>query len=95
MTQVVERIDMLFQRDNASDVTGIPTGFSDLDEKTSGLQGGDLIIVAGRPSMGKTAFSLNIAENVAMQTGPAGRGLQYGNGRVTTGDADDRFDRPS
>jgi replicative DNA helicase len=69
LTQVVERIDMLFQRDNASDVTGIPTGFTDLDEKTSGLQGGDLIIVAGRPSMGKTAFSLNIAENVAMQTG--------------------------
>lgn len=69
LTQVVERIDMLFQRDNSSDVTGIPTGFTDLDEKTSGLQGGDLIIVAGRPSMGKTAFSLNIAENVAMQTG--------------------------
>ncbi|MCL4469700.1 MAG: replicative DNA helicase [Sulfuricella sp.] len=69
LTQVVERIDMLFQRENPSDVTGIPTGFQDLDEKTSGLQAGDLIIVAGRPSMGKTAFSLNIGENVAMQTG--------------------------
>jgi len=69
LTQVVERIDMLFQRENPSDVTGIPTGFQDLDEKTSGFQAGDLIIVAGRPSMGKTAFSLNIAENVAMQTG--------------------------
>ena len=69
LTQVVERIDMLFQRDNPSDITGIPTGFTDLDQKTSGLQPGDLIIVAGRPSMGKTAFSLNIAENVALESG--------------------------
>jgi replicative DNA helicase len=68
LTQVVERIDMLFQRDHASDVTGIPTGYADLDRMTSGLQPGDLIIVAGRPSMGKTAFSLNIAENVALDT---------------------------
>lgn len=69
LPQVAERIDMLFSRDNPSDVTGIPTGFSDLDSMTSGFQGGDLIIVAGRPSMGKTAFSLNIAENVALDTG--------------------------
>ena len=69
LTQVVERIDMLFQRDNPSDITGIPTGFTDLDQKTSGLQPGELIIVAGRPSMGKTAFSLNIAENVALESG--------------------------
>lgn len=69
LTQVVERIDMLFQRDNPSDITGIPTGFTDLDQKTSGLQPGDLVIVAGRPSMGKTAFSLNIAENVALESG--------------------------
>ena len=69
LTQVVDRIDMLFQRDNPSDITGIPTGFTDLDQKTSGLQPGDLIIVAGRPSMGKTAFSLNIAENVALESG--------------------------
>jgi replicative DNA helicase len=69
LTKVVERIDELFQRDSASDVTGIPTGFTDLDQKTSGLQPGDLVIVAGRPSMGKTAFSLNIAENVALDTG--------------------------
>jgi len=68
LTQVVERIDMLFQRDSSSDVTGIPTGYTDLDRMTSGLQPGDLIIVAGRPSMGKTAFSLNIAENVALDT---------------------------
>ncbi|HZV99153.1 MAG TPA: replicative DNA helicase [Methylophilaceae bacterium] len=69
LPQVADRIDQLFQRDNASDVTGVPTGFSDLDSMTSGFQPGDLIIVAGRPSMGKTAFSLNIAENVALDTG--------------------------
>lgn len=69
LTQVAERIDQLFQRDNQSEVTGIPTGYTDLDSMTSGLQPGDLIIVAGRPSMGKTAFSLNIAENVALNTG--------------------------
>ncbi len=67
LKEVVERIDTLYARDNLDDVTGVPTGFKDLDEKTSGLQGGDLIIVAGRPSMGKTAFSMNIAENVAVE----------------------------
>ena len=66
LTQVVERIETLYARDNASDVTGTATGFTDLDKLTSGLQPGDLIIVAGRPSMGKTAFSINIAENVAL-----------------------------
>ena len=69
LPQVADRIDQLFQRDSTSDVTGIPTGFADLDSMTSGFQPGDLIIVAGRPSMGKTAFSLNIAENVALDTG--------------------------
>lgn len=69
LTEVVERIDMLFQRENPSDVTGIPTGFTDLDQKTSGLQPGDLIIVAGRPSMGKTAFALNMAEHVGLHSG--------------------------
>jgi len=48
-------------------VTGVPTGFADLDRLTSGLQPSDLIIVAGRPSMGKTAFCLNIAENCALR----------------------------
>jgi replicative DNA helicase len=66
LTQVMERIDMLYHRENPSDVTGIPTGYHDLDERTSGFQEGDLIIVAGRPSMGKTAFALNIAEHVAV-----------------------------
>lgn len=69
LTEVVERIDELFSRDNQSDVTGIPTGFADLDQKTAGLQPGDLIIVAGRPSMGKTAFSINMGENVAIESG--------------------------
>lgn len=69
LPQVADRIDQLFQRDNPSDVTGVPTGFADLDSMTSGLQPGDLVIVAGRPSMGKTAFSLNMAENVALDTG--------------------------
>ena len=67
LTQVVERIDMLYSRDNPSDVTGVATGFTDLDERTSGFQPGDLIIVAGRPSMGKTAFALNVAEHVALE----------------------------
>jgi replicative DNA helicase len=68
LTQVVERIETLYGRDNNSDVTGTATGFNDLDRMTSGLQAGDLVIVAGRPSMGKTAFSINIAENVALDS---------------------------
>lgn len=69
LTQVVERIDELYHRDSTTDVTGVPTGFIDLDRMTSGMQPGDLIIVAGRPSMGKTAFSLNIGEHVAVEQG--------------------------
>ena len=67
LKEVVERIEVLYSQENPSDVTGIATGFNDLDQKTSGFQPGDLIIVAGRPSMGKTAFSLNIAEHVALE----------------------------
>lgn len=69
LAQVVERVDELYNRENKNDVTGVPTGFLDLDRKTSGLQPGDLIIVAGRPSMGKTAFSVNIGEHVAIESG--------------------------
>jgi replicative DNA helicase len=61
----VERIDALFEKDDP--ITGIPTGFNEFDEKTSGLQAGDLIIVAGRPSMGKTSFAMNIAEYAAVK----------------------------
>ncbi len=60
---VIDRLDMLAQ--NKGQLTGISTGFTRLDEMTAGLQKGDLIVIAGRPSMGKTTFALNIAENAA------------------------------
>jgi replicative DNA helicase len=60
----VDRIDMLHQSDG--DITGIPTGYDRFDKMTAGLQPGDLIIIAGRPSMGKTTFAINIAENAAI-----------------------------
>ena len=69
LARVFERIDHLYHLEDKSDVTGLPTGFTDLDEKTAGLQQGDLVIVAGRPSMGKTAFALNMAEHVAVNNG--------------------------
>jgi len=69
LARVFEKIDHLHSQKNPSDVTGVPTGYVKLDEMTSGLQGGDLIIVAGRPSMGKTALALNIAEHVAVENG--------------------------
>jgi replicative DNA helicase len=69
LARVFERIDYLYHQENKSDVTGMPTGFVDLDEKTAGLQPGDLVIVAGRPSMGKTAFALNLAEHVGVKSG--------------------------
>ncbi len=64
LATAIDRIDALFNSEGA--ITGLSTGFDDLDEKTSGLQQSDLIIVAGRPSMGKTSFSMNIAENAAL-----------------------------
>jgi replicative DNA helicase len=69
ITQVVKRIQELFERPEGSDVTGVPSGFKDLDEKTAGFQEGDLIIIAGRPSMGKTALALNIGQHVAIDMG--------------------------
>jgi replicative DNA helicase len=66
LVSAVDRIETLYNRDNPSDVTGVATGFSDLDKETAGLQPGDLVIVAGRPSMGKTALALNIGEHVAI-----------------------------
>lgn len=66
---VKEAFQILHQRyENRGSVTGLPTGFLDLDEMTAGLQPADLIIVAARPSMGKTAFSVNMAEYAAMKT---------------------------
>src|SRR6266568_250467 len=64
LTQVMERIDLLYHKDNPSDITGVPTGFADLDRWTSGLQPGDLIIIAGRPSMGKTALALSMLGSI-------------------------------
>ncbi len=67
--EVVDRIQELYDQDNPSDITGVPSGFVDLDKMTSGLQPGDMIVIAGRPSMGKTAFALNIAEHVGVDLG--------------------------
>jgi replicative DNA helicase len=67
--KVVERVDQLYSQANQSEVTGVPTGFADLDRMTSGLQPGDLVIVAGRPSMGKTSIALNMGEHVAIDQG--------------------------
>jgi replicative DNA helicase len=69
LAKVFERIDHLYHRDNPSDVTGVPTGYTKIDQMTSGMQPGDLVIVAARPSMGKTALALNIAEHVAVDNG--------------------------
>ena len=65
LAKAVDRIDTLYQQDDP--ITGVPTGFSEFDEMTSGLQSSDLIIVAGRPSMGKTTFAMNLAEHAAIK----------------------------
>ncbi|MFM2344334.1 MAG: replicative helicase protein [Pseudomonadota bacterium] len=67
LSQAVNRIDELVNKQGDSDITGIPSGFVDLDKMTSGLHEGDLVIVAGRPSMGKTTFALNVAEHIAFE----------------------------
>ena len=69
LPKAAQRIDDLYQLDDPNGVTGVPTGYADLDQKTAGLQPGDLIIIAGRPSMGKTSLALNIAEHVGMEAG--------------------------
>ena len=65
----IDRLDMLHQ--SQGQLTGVSTGYTDLDRMTAGLQPGDLVIVAGRPSMGKTTLALNIAENAAIAAGTA------------------------
>ncbi|MEI8055175.1 MAG: replicative DNA helicase [bacterium] len=65
LAKAAERIDILYHSEDT--ITGISTGFSDLDEMTSGLQKGDFVIVAGRPSMGKTTLAMNIAEHAAIK----------------------------
>jgi len=64
LTGALERIEELFN--SGGDITGLTTGFIDLDGMTSGLQPSDLVIVAGRPSMGKTSFAMNLVENAAL-----------------------------
>lgn len=64
LAEAVDKIEEMFN--NKADVTGTSTGFVDLDKQTTGLQPGDLVVVAGRPSMGKTSFSMNLVENAAI-----------------------------
>ena len=68
VVQLIDRVNELHEN-GAEEVTGVRTGFYDMDRMTAGLQPGDLIVLAARPSMGKTAFALNIAEHVAVQEG--------------------------
>jgi hypothetical protein len=68
VVSLIDRVQELHDN-GAEEVTGVRTGFYDLDRMTAGLQKGDLIVLAARPSMGKTAFALNIAENVAVNEG--------------------------
>lgn len=65
LSETVEKIEKLYQKPN-NGITGISTGYQDLDKKTSGLQNSDLIIIAARPSMGKTTFAMNLCEYAAM-----------------------------
>lgn len=67
LVETLEKIEQLYQRKGS--VTGLPTGFTELDRITSGLQPSDLILLAARPSMGKTSLGLNIAQNVAVKSG--------------------------
>lgn len=67
LDSVIERVITMSQREDKNAVTGIATHYTGLDEMTSGLQRGELIIIAGRPGMGKTSFALNIGENVALK----------------------------
>ncbi|TVP56979.1 MAG: replicative DNA helicase [Halomonadaceae bacterium] len=69
LSQTLSRIEELFESDGA--LTGLTSGFKDLDEMTSGFQPSDLIIIAGRPSMGKTAFAMNLVENAIMASDKA------------------------
>ena len=65
VAEAIDKIEKVNQADNP--ITGVETGFTDFDRKTAGLQPSDLILIAARPSMGKTAFALNIAQNVALR----------------------------
>ena len=64
LTEALDRIEELYE--SGQSITGVPTGFGDLDNMTSGLQPSDLVVIAGRPSMGKTSLAMNIVENAAI-----------------------------
>ncbi len=66
VTKLIDRVSEMAENNSDSDITGVPTGFYDLDRMTSGMQAGDLIVLAARPSMGKTSLAVNIAEHVAI-----------------------------
>ena len=66
LPQAMKKIEEIYGDDNIDGITGVPTGYSELDKLTSGLQPGELVILAGRPSMGKTALALNMAEYAAV-----------------------------
>ena len=67
LPKTIDRLDMLSH--SQSDITGVSTGFTEMDKMTAGLQRGELIIIAGRPSMGKSTLAVNIAENAAIGSG--------------------------
>jgi replicative DNA helicase len=67
VVELLDRVEEMSQ--NPNDITGVATGFYDFDRMTSGLQPGDLVVLAARPSMGKTALAINIAEHVALNEG--------------------------
>jgi replicative DNA helicase len=67
LPRTIDRLDLLHQ--TPGEIRGVPTGFTLLDRKTTGLQPGDLVVIAGRPSMGKTTLAVNIAENAAIAKG--------------------------
>ena len=77
VVQAIETIEQLYERRGA--ITGLPTGFTELDRMTSGLHGAEMFVIAARPSMGKTALAMNIAEHVAINTQASGGDLLAGN----------------
>ncbi len=91
--KAIESIEMLYK--NRGGLTGMPTGFKKLDEMTGGLRGSEMFVVAARPSMGKTAFAMNIAEHVAVNVGKPGRRVQPGNERQPARPAIALLPRPS
>ena len=73
----IESIEQLYERRGS--ITGLPTGFGELDKMTDGLHGAEMFVIAARPSMGKTALAMNIAEHVGAEREEAGRDFLAGN----------------